>query len=68
MRDFRINSYNAFESIPNPNFGPIINIDFDDITYYKKVGEKVEDNWDNVPKDARDTFCSLGLIDAEKNI
>ena len=66
MRDFRINSYNAFESIPNPNFGPIINIDFDDITYYKKVGEKVEDNWDNVPKDARDTFCSLGLIDAEK--
>lgn len=66
MRDFRINSYNAFESISDPNFGPALNIDFDDITYYKKVGEKVENNWDNVPKDARDTFCSLGLMDAEK--
>ena len=66
MRDFRINSYLSFESIPNPTFGPVLNIDFNDITYYKKVGEKVEDNWDNVPKDARETFCSLGLIEAEK--
>ena len=66
MRDFRIKSYLSFESIPNPSFGPALNIDFDDITYYKKVGEKVEDNWENVPKDARETFCSLGLIDAEK--
>ena len=66
MRDFRIKSYLSFESIPNPSFGPALNIDFDDITYYKKVGEKVEDNWENVPQDARETFCSLGLIDAEK--
>ena len=66
MKEFRLKSYEAFESIPNPNFGPVINIDYDDITYYKKVGEKVEDNWDNVPKDARETFCSLGLMDAEK--
>ena len=66
MRDFRINSYLAFENIPNPNFGPVININYDDITYYKKIGEKVEDSWDNVPKDVRDTFCQLGVIDAEK--
>ena len=66
MRDFRLKSYEAFEEIPEPNFGPILNIDYEDITYYKKVGEKVEDNWDNVPKDARETFCSLGLMEAEK--
>ena len=66
MRNFRINSYLKFEEIPNPNFGPVIDIDFDDITYYKKVGDKVEDNWDNVDKDARETFCSLGLMDAEE--
>lgn len=66
MMDFRVNSYLAFESIPNPNFGPSLDINFDDITYYKKVGEKVEDDWNNVPKDARETFCSLGLMDAEK--
>lgn len=66
MSDFRINSYLKFEEIPNPNFGPVLDIDFDDITYYKKVGDKVEDNWDNVDKDARETFCSLGLMDAEE--
>ena len=66
MRDFRLKSYEAFEETPEPNFGPILNIDYEDITYYKKVGEKVEDNWDNVPKDARETFCSLGLMEAEK--
>ena len=66
MREFRLKSYEAFEQTPEPNFGPILNIDYEDITYYKKVGEKVEDNWDNVPKDVRETFCSLGLIEAEK--
>ena len=66
MRNFRINSYDAFERISNPDFGPILDINYDDITYYKKVGDKVEDNWGNVRKDVKDTFCSLGVIDAEK--
>lgn len=66
MRNFRINSYDAFERISNPDFGPILDINYDDITYYKKVGDKVEDNWENVRKDVKDTFCSLGVIDAEK--
>ena len=66
MKEFRINSYLAFEKISNPTFGPKLDIDFNDITYYKKVGEKVENNWDNVPKDVKETFCSLGVIDAEK--
>ena len=68
MKDFRVKAYMSFESFSNPSFGPNLDINFDDITYYKKVGEKVEDDWNNVPKDARETFCSLGLMDAEKNI
>jgi len=66
MQDFRLKAYEKFESIPNPSFGPAINIDFDNITYYKKVGESVADDWNNVPKDARETFCKLGLMDAEE--
>ena len=66
MRDFRVQSYLKFKEIPDPNFGPALNIDFDDITYYKKISDGVEDNWDNVPADARETFCSLGLMEAEK--
>ena len=48
MTDFRLNAYKAFKEIPNPNFGPELKIDFDKINYYKKVTDKVENNWDNV--------------------
>lgn len=65
MRDFRIQSYEKFMELPNPSFGPELNIDFDDITYYKKVGESVND-WDKVPKEVKDTFNKLGIIEAEQ--
>lgn len=66
MRDFRINSYLKFEELSNPTFGPELAIDFDDITYYKKVTDKVENSWDDVPVDVRNTFDKLGIPEAEK--
>ena len=65
MQDFRVNSYNTFSELANPSFGPELNVDFDDITYYKKVGENVR-SWEDVPKDIKDTFNKLGLIEAEQ--
>lgn len=65
MTDFRINSYKKFEELPNPSFGPELKINFDDITYYKKVGER-ENDWDKVPKEVKDTFNKLGIIEAEQ--
>ena len=65
MRDFRINSYLKFEELLNPSFGPELQIDFDDITYYKKVGESQND-WNKVPKNIKDTFNKLGIIEAEQ--
>ena len=66
MTDFRLKAYKAFKEIPNPNFGPELKIDFDKINYYKKVTDKVEDNWDKVSCPIKDTFEEIGLIDAEK--
>ena len=65
MRDFRVNSYRSFKELSNPSFGPELKINFDDITYYKKVGEK-ENDWDKVPKEIKDTFNKLGIIEAEQ--
>ena len=65
MRDFRVNSYLKFKELSNPTFGPELNINFDDITYYKKVGENQND-WDKVPKEVNDTFDKLGIIEAEQ--
>ena len=65
MRQFRINSYEEFIKKENPTFGPNLNINFDDITYYKKVGE-IKNNWEEVPKKVKETFDKLGIPDAVK--
>ena len=65
MTEFRINSYKKFEELYNPSFGPELKINFDEITYYKKVGENQND-WDKVPKEVKDTFNKLGIIEAEQ--
>lgn len=65
MKDFRIKAYEKFDEIPNPSFGPELTINFDDITYYKKVGNNVQD-WNEVPQEVKDTFNKLGIIEAEQ--
>ena len=66
MKKFRINAYKKFEELNNPKFGPELKIDFDIITYYKKIDDKIHNNWDEVPEEAKKTFCEIGLPDAEK--
>ncbi len=65
MKDFRLESYEAFKKIPNPNFGPELKIDFDKINYYKSVSNKTEDNWNSIDCEIKNTFDSLGVTQAE---
>lgn len=64
MRDFRLKSFEEFLKQENPNFGPKLDFSFDDILYYKKTEEKKE-NWEEVKEETYQTFCKLGVIDAE---
>ena len=66
MTDFRVNAYDFFEKSKQPNFGPKLDIDFDIITYYKKITDNVENNWAKVDCNVKNTFEDLGLINAEK--
>jgi Fe-S cluster assembly protein SufB len=66
MLNFRLQSFREFKKMEEPNFGPKININFDDINYYKDNLNNLEDNWDNVDKDVKNTFCKLGVIKAEE--
>lgn len=66
MTEFRLNSYNAFEKMRMPNFGPEIDIDFNSIHYYKRISDKSFNRWDKVRSDVKDTFDDIGLINAEK--
>lgn len=66
MTDFRVSAFHKFEELPQPSFGPTLDIDFDLFTYYKKMTEKQVDNWQKVDKNIKDTFDKIGLIEAEK--
>lgn len=65
MLDFRLKSLKEFFKQKNPDFGPEIDIDFNKINYYKKSGENTN-NWKNVSCNIRNTFKTLGVIDAEE--
>ena len=39
MLDFRLKALKSFFTLENPNFGPSIKLDFENINYYKKVSE-----------------------------
>ncbi len=66
MRDFRIKAYEQFEKINMPNFGPKLDINFNNISYYKRINDKVFNNWESVRCDVKNTFDNIGLISAEK--
>lgn len=66
MLDFRLASFEKFNELENPNFGPKIEIDFNKINYYKSDTKKVEDKWENVSCKIKKTFNDLGVIQAEE--
>ncbi len=67
MRDFRLKSFEIFESKPMPNWGgDMSGINFQDIYYYVKASEKQEKSWEDVPDDIRTTYERLGIPEAER--
>lgn len=66
MLDFRLKSYEKFLELENPKFGPIIDFSFEEILYYKNEQEKNKENWEEVSKEVKETFCNLGVIAAEE--
>ena len=65
MLEFRLKSFKKFQELDNPNFGPKIDIDFDNITYYKSDDKKLTNDWEKVSCNIRNSFQDLGVIDAE---
>ena len=66
MLEFRIKSYKQFEKMNMPSFGPKLDINFNNISYYKRINDKVFNNWESVRCDVKNTFDNIGLISAEK--
>lgn len=52
-----------------PLFGPKINLNFDDVIYYKnnEADKKLENNWNNILKPVVDELDSVGVLESEKH-
>ncbi len=67
MLKIRLDALKSFYEIENPSWGPdLSHIDFDDIIYYIKPSQKVENDWKDVPEEIKDTFDKLGIPEAEQ--
>lgn len=66
MLEFRLKSYEKFLELENPTFGPNIDFSFDEIVYYKSEHEKYKNDWNQISKKVKNTFCNLGVIEAEE--
>ena len=66
MRDFRLKSFEIFESKPMPEWGGNLGIDFQDIYYYLKPSDHQGKTWDDVPDAIKETFDRLGIPEAER--
>lgn len=70
VRDFRLKSYEIYQELDEPNFGPEINIDKDNIIYYKnsQIDNKLNDDWNNVLKPIADELNSIGVMESETHM
>ena len=66
--DYRIKSFELFNDLPLPSFGPKYEINFDKIVYYKSNETSIKDNWNNIDKNIKCEFDNLGVTNSEKNL
>ncbi len=67
MLDFRLHAYEIFLGKEMPKWGADLSgIHFDNIHYYVRPQDKSKRNWDDVPKEIKDTFDKLGVPEAER--
>ena len=67
MTDIRLTSLELFERMPMPTWGPdLSSLDPNDIHFYVKPTEKMQNSWDDIPEKIKRTFEAIGVPQAEK--
>ena len=67
MKEIRLKALEVYEKLELPTWGPDISeLNMDEIATYVKPKTKLNDSWDDVPDDIKETFDKLGIPEAEK--
>ena len=68
VKEYRESSFSYFNSILMPSFGPKLDIDFEEVIYYKSSDDKITSNWSNIDSSVKDELDDLGVIESEKHL
>jgi len=66
MTEIRLKAFKEFERRPMPTWGANIDLDFNDLLYFKRAADQKSRTWDDVPEEIKNTFDRLGIPEAEK--
>ena len=66
--DYRLKSYELFNKLDMPNFGPKFDLDFDKVIYYKSSEEGLNNNWNDINTNIKCELNDLGVIESEKHL
>ena len=67
MREFRLKALEVYNSLEMPTWGPDLSeLNMDEIATYVRPKTKLNNSWDDVPDDIKNTFDRLGIPEAEK--
>ena len=67
MKEFRLKAYDYFLGKKMPTWGPNLSeINFEEIYYYLKPTTGKVKNWEDAPKEIRNTYEKLGIPQAER--
>ena len=67
MREFRLKSLEIYSRTPMVTWGASIDgLDVDNIVTYIRPKSRMNDDWENVPDDIKETFEKLGIPQAER--
>ena len=68
MKEFRLKSLDIFNNTEMPDWGPSIEgLNVDEIVTYVRPNTDMKADWNEVPKDIKNTFDRLGIPQAEKD-
>ncbi len=68
MLDIRLKALETYKKLDLPVWGPDLSeLDMDDISTYVKPKSDIQNNWDSLPDDIKDTFVKLGIPKAERD-
>ena len=66
--DYRLDSFNHFENLKMPGFGPTYDLDFNKVIYYKSSEISMKDDWNNISSHIKCELDSLGVLESEKHL